>query len=328
MNGASGSSSPGSDAEVAISAALAGAEVLRRQYGGPLTHFDKSDRDFATEADLAAERAIHDVIAEAFPGDAFLGEEGGLQGAADAARTWLVDPLCGTLNFAARTPLVAVNVALREGGQVTAAAVADPFADEVCWTDCDAAWARTTSDTPLAPDAGSGLVDVDFDGRPVWAATVVSTPDFADRFGLRVSSASLALAWVASGRRAAYLHAGDVRDSVHFAAGIALCRAAGCVVTDLAGEPVESTGNGLVAAADEATHATLLGSVASANGLIRRLPPRSSRGAPPTARRSQPTPAPGSAPLLTPWWAWTCWCRPCGSSAGWRTSRTGTEPRR
>lgn len=126
--------------------------------------------------------------------------------------------------------------------------------------------ADSSRSSPLAPDAGSRLVVVDFDGRPAWAATVVSTPDFADRFGLRVSSTSLALAWVASGRRAAYLHAGDVRDSVHFAAGIALCRAAGCVVTDLAGGPVESAGNGLVAAADAATHATLLRSLATASG--------------------------------------------------------------
>lgn len=125
---------------------------------------------------------------------------------------------------------------------------------------------RITDSSPLAPDAGSRLVDVDFDDCPAWAASVVSTREFTDGFGLRVSSTSLALAWVASGRRAAYVHAGDVRDSVHFAAGIALCRAAGCVVTDLAGGPVESAGNGLVAAADAATHATLLRSLATASG--------------------------------------------------------------
>jgi myo-inositol-1(or 4)-monophosphatase len=252
--------SPGRDVEVAISAALAGAEVLRRRYGGPLTHLAKSDRDFATE------RVVHDVIAEAFPGDAFLGEEGGLRGDPEAVRTWLVDPLCGTLNFAARTPLVALNVALRQDGRVVAAAVADPLADEVWWTDGVEAATGVTDSSRLAPDPRSRLVDVDFDGRPAWAARVVASPEFTERFGLRVSSTSLALAWVASGRRAAYLHSGDVRDSVHFAAGIALCRAAGCVVSDLAGEPVESSGDGLVASADEATHAALLTAVAAGTG--------------------------------------------------------------
>ena len=246
------------DVEVAIAAAGAGAEALRGRYGGPLTRFAKSGRDFATDADLEAEQAVKDVIAARLPDDAFLGEEGGLDGSAKAPRTWLVDPLCGTLNFAARTPLAAVNVALREGSRVGVAAVADPFADEVCWTDGRTASVRTTTEVPLVPDAGSRLVDVGFDRDPAWAAGLAASPAFSTRFGLRVSSTSLALAWVASGRRAAYVFGGDARDSVHFAAGIAICRAAGCRVTDLAGETVDATGNGLLVAADRQTHAALV----------------------------------------------------------------------
>jgi myo-inositol-1(or 4)-monophosphatase len=63
---------------------------------------------------------------------------------------------------------------------------------------------------------------------------------------------------VANGRRAAYLQHGDVRDSVHFAAPLAVCRAAGCVVTGLRGEPVDSGPYGLLVAADSATHAALV----------------------------------------------------------------------
>jgi myo-inositol-1(or 4)-monophosphatase len=57
---------------------------------------------------------------------------------------------------------------------------------------------------------------------------------FVRRFWPRVVSTTLAVAWVAAGRRAAYVTAGHLAESVHFAAGIALCRAAGCVVTALA----------------------------------------------------------------------------------------------
>ena len=46
-------------------------------------------------------------------------------------------------------------------------------------------------------------------------------------------------------------------DNVHFAAGIGLCQAAGCVVTNLTGDAVD-TGRGLIAAADEPTHRRLL----------------------------------------------------------------------
>jgi myo-inositol-1(or 4)-monophosphatase len=81
---------------------------------------------------------------------------------------------------------------------------------------------------------------------------------FAEHFRPRVMSTTLAVAWVAAGRRAAYVGDGHPRDSVHFAAGIALCRAAGCVVTGIDGRPVHTGIGGLVVAADQASHARLL----------------------------------------------------------------------
>lgn len=247
------------DVEVAIAAAEAGAAIIRRTYGAPVTHHAKSATDFATDTDLEAERAIKATVRAAFPDDAFLGEEGGLDGPPDATRTWLVDPLCGTLNFAAQTPLVAVNVALRHGAEVVAAAVADPFASEMYWTDGTTVRLQSgAGEHEPAPSAVTRLVDIDFDGDPGWAAAVAGSPDFTPRFGIRGVSTSLAATWVASGRRAAYIQLGDVRDSVHFAAPIAICRAAGCVVTGLAGEPIAETPNGLVIAADGPTQEALL----------------------------------------------------------------------
>ena len=51
----------------------------------------------------------------------------------------------------------------------------------------------------------------------------------------------------------AYVTDGHLEGSVHFTAGIALCQAAGCVVTDLNGDPIH-TGRGMKPAADAATH--------------------------------------------------------------------------
>jgi myo-inositol-1(or 4)-monophosphatase len=245
--------------------AQAGAAVVRDRYGSRLARYDKSAGDFATEADLAAERAILDVLRTARPDDAVTGEESGRSGAADAHRRWLVDPLCGTLNYAVRTMLVGVNVALREAAEVTAAATADPFSGEVFWTDGESAWVRGDggADERLTPGSGSALVDVNLDppfpNAPGFrAARLLADPGFAERFRPRVISSTLAVAWVAAGRRAAYVTDGDLRDSVHFAAGIALCRAAGCTVTGLYGEPVLSGAGGLVAAADAETHAALI----------------------------------------------------------------------
>ncbi len=89
------------DVEVAVKAAQAGASVVRAAYGKPLARFDKGAGDFATAADIEAERAILDVLRCERPGDAVIGEETGRTGESD--RVWLVDPLCGTRNFAAQT---------------------------------------------------------------------------------------------------------------------------------------------------------------------------------------------------------------------------------
>lgn len=96
---------------------------------------------------------------------------------------------------------------------------------------------------------------------PAWTLRLLGDAAFWAAFRGRVVSSSIALAWVAAGRRIAYLTDGDVADSVHFAAGVALCQATGCTVTDLDGAPV-GTGAGLVAAADAATSAALLELVA------------------------------------------------------------------
>ncbi len=255
------------DVELAIAAAAAGAVVVRERYGTPLTRFAKSGIDFATEVDIETEQVVKATIRAARPDDAILGEESGIDGPTDARRVWMVDPLCGTLNYAAQTPLAAVNVAARMDGQVVAAAVADPLAGEIFWTDTTRAAARrNTTDTPLRPQTGPRLVDVNIDGPRLngWfePARLLGSQRFRASFAPRVLSTSLACTWVAAGRRAGYVTDGDLSASVHFAAAIALCQATGCRVTDLRGEPVHSGAGGLVAAADAETHAALLELVA------------------------------------------------------------------
>ncbi|NGO74815.1 inositol monophosphatase family protein [Streptomyces sp. YC504] len=250
------------DSGVAIAAARAGAAVVRGMYGQDLARIDKGAGDFATAADVAAEQAILDVLRAARPEDAVLGEEGGRQGAESAGREWLVDPLCGTLNYAVGNMVVAVNVALPD----RAAAVADPFSGEVFATDGQRAWVSSADgvDTALAPTPATCLVDVNLDppfpGAPSFRAVeLLARQGFIEDFRPRVVSSSLALAWVAAGKRTAYVtDGGDLSASVHFAAGIALCRAAGCVVTGVDGGPIGAGGRGLVAAADAATHARLM----------------------------------------------------------------------
>lgn len=254
----------GADAELAVRAAQAGAAVVREMYGTALTRLEKTAGDFATAADLEAEKVILDLIRTARPDDAVTGEESGHTGAAGAARGWLVDPLCGTLNYAVGNMLVAVNVALRVESDITAAAAADPFTDEVFWSDGQHAYLRSAGvDTALSPSPDSHLVDVNLDppfpNAPDFRAVrLLADTAFVERFRPRVVSTTLAVAWVAAGRRAAYVTDGHLRDSVHFATGITLCQAAGCVVTGIHGQPPHTGAGGLIVAADQRTHTALL----------------------------------------------------------------------
>ncbi|RKR86226.1 myo-inositol-1(or 4)-monophosphatase [Micromonospora pisi] len=255
------------DRDLVIIAAEAGAAEVRSRHGEALTRFEKTAGDFATAVDIDAERVILDVLRAARPDDVMVGEESGRSGSDGNGRVWLVDPLCGTLNYAVRGTLVSVNVALRAGAETLVAASADPFTEEIFWTDGAGAYVRRAGvDEPLTPSAESGLVDVNLDppfpNDPAFQAVrLLADRGFVARFRPRVVSTTLAVAWVAAGRRAAYVTDGQLRDSVHFASGIALCQAAGCVVTGIEGQPFHLGVGGLVVAADEETHATLLGQI-------------------------------------------------------------------
>ena len=255
------------DFEVAIAVVEAGADVVRCCFGTVLLRSDRGDGDFATNADIEAEAAMLGVLRHERPYDSVVGEESGQSGAAHTPRQWLLDPLCGTLNYAVRIRMAAVNVAVQEHGRFLAAAVADPFNHEVYWTDMASAFVRVDGrDRRLSPDARSQLVDLNLDppfpNAPRFrAVSLAGDPGFTTRFRPRVVSSSIALAWVATGQRAAYITDGDLCDSVHFAAGVAICQASGCVVSDLLGSPVGHGPTGLLAAAELETRAALLGLV-------------------------------------------------------------------
>jgi myo-inositol-1(or 4)-monophosphatase len=252
------------DVDVAIAIAEAGAAVVRDRFGTSLDRQDKGGGDFATNADIESEQAMLAVLKRERPQDAVLAEESGRSGAADGARTWLLDPLCGTLNYAARMRVVGVNAALRADNRFIAAAVADPFNDELYWTDGRGTWVRKQGgDAPLRPTSASGLIDLNFDppfpSAPAFrTATFSIDPEFAALFRPRVVSTSIALTWVATGQRAGYVTDGDARDNVHFGAALALCEGAGCVVSDLWGRPWGGGPTGLLVAADTETHTVLL----------------------------------------------------------------------
>ena len=115
---------------VAIGAARAAGAVLLDFSTRDLGVRHKGDVDLVSQADLASERVVRAHLAEAFPGDHVLGEEGG--GATGAGgRRWIVDPLDGTTNFVHRLPHFNVSIALEVDGVVEVGVVFDPSRGEL-----------------------------------------------------------------------------------------------------------------------------------------------------------------------------------------------------
>jgi histidinol-phosphatase len=88
------------------------ADIGTRYFGGTFDVSLKKDMTPVTQADTEIEEAIRKAITERYPRDAVLGEEGGLHGEGD--RVWVIDPIDGTKNFAARIQIWGTLISLTE----------------------------------------------------------------------------------------------------------------------------------------------------------------------------------------------------------------------
>ena len=103
----------------------------------------KPDATHVTDADLAVERALRDVLAAERPDDGILGEEYGTEGSTE--RQWILDPIDGTANFLRGVPNWATLISLAvDGTPVVGVASAPAFRKR--W------WAAEGSGAWLAED--------------------------------------------------------------------------------------------------------------------------------------------------------------------------------
>ena len=91
----------------------------------------KADRSLVTEADLATEQALRDILQRERPSHGVAGEEFGEGG--DSEWRWYLDPIDGTGNYARGVPVWATLIALRHGGEPVCAAVSAPALRRRWW---------------------------------------------------------------------------------------------------------------------------------------------------------------------------------------------------
>ena len=222
--------------EVAIESARAGARELVARFGRQASgvHTKTTPTDLVSDADLAAEAAIREVLGRRRSGDAILAEEGGASGAGELL--WLVDPLDGTINFLFGIPAFAVSIACEDEAGAVAGVVLDPMRGE-----CFAATRSGPATLNGRPVEGSSARELstaliatgfgyDADVR-VRQAEVVARLLPRVRDIRRVGAAALDLAWTACGRFDAYYERGVQRWDI--AAGSLIARRAGIVVESL-----------------------------------------------------------------------------------------------
>jgi myo-inositol-1(or 4)-monophosphatase len=240
------------DMDLAFAVALAGqaGELLTASYEQAMKVDRKSKRDIVTNVDYASEALVIKAIHERFPGDAILAEESGRHERADqgeqsatarsrgrwSRRTWVVDPLDGTVNYANGIPFFCVSIGLVEEGVPVVGVVLDPLRGD-CYAATDGGATTLNGEPVRASDKtelGDFVVSLAIIGRGGIARERRVAHEI--RIGRRMGSAALALAYIASGRFDAYVQNGGLSLWDIAAAGL-IAERAGATVSDLHGGP-------------------------------------------------------------------------------------------
>jgi len=219
----------------------AGAEVLA-VYATDFTVRCKDDSSPVTAADERAEAALVPALSRLTPEIPVVAEEAVAAGRAArvGSRFWLVDPLDGTREFIRRNDEFTVNVALIEDGRPTLGLVLAPALGRL-----------------FAGAQDVGALVVDAEGRRAMACreppdqglTVVASRSHGDNAALnafladrkvasvRYAGSSLKLCLIAAGEADLYPRLARTMEW-DIAAGDAVLRAAGGMVTTLTGAPL------------------------------------------------------------------------------------------
>ena len=237
---------------VAVDAARMAGELLRarvRRGAEAEVHSKSTPTDLVSEADLASQRAIRELLAARRPADGFIGEEEHLAQASASGLSWVVDPLDGTVNFLFGIPQWCVSVAVRDEEGALAGAVYDPNRDELFTATRNGPALLASVDGALVELRGPSGRSSGAPGEDELATAMVATglaydaavrraqasvlarliPRVRDirRFG----SAALDLTWTAAGRYDAYFERTVKQWDI--AAGQLICERAGLQVLEL-----------------------------------------------------------------------------------------------
>ena len=243
--------------EAAVEIAQEAGKILIEELSRPLDIAYKGDEvDLVTQADKRSERFIVERLTKYFPDHAIAAEEGtGHESASASEYRWHVDPLDGTTNFAHGYPFFCVSIALAQRDTLLAAAVFNPFYNEL-FTAARGEGATFNGKKIHVSKVATLSTSLLCTGFPVRNRKASPNLQYYGDFtqhshGVRRDgSAALDLAAVAAGRFDAFWEFNLQKWDT--AAGVLLVEEAGGKVSDFAGNPYQLGGpvilatNGLI----------------------------------------------------------------------------------
>ena len=245
--------------DAAKNAAKEAGKILMENYGKVAPRF-KKDRSIVTDADIASEERIKEMLSARFPTYSFLAEESGLEDRGSEYE-WVIDPLDGTTNYSIRNPFFNVSIALAKNGLPVLGVVYYPFQDELFHAvEGGGAYMNgvkiAVSKTSALRDAFvcfCNAHDPETVKRAVSAYARIKP--VTDRLR-QVGAGALELAYVGAGRADAYYML--KQNPWDVAAGTLIVKEAGGTVSDIEGKPFSMRSRDAVAS-NGPLHKELLG---------------------------------------------------------------------
>ncbi len=120
--------------EVALDAAREAGAAVRRFYETGTEHWEKSEDNPLTQADLESDRIIAKHLRESFPEDGLMSEETiDDKSRLEKRRAWIIDPMDGTKEFTKKIPEFCVSIGMVEYGEPVVGVIYNPIADVAVW---------------------------------------------------------------------------------------------------------------------------------------------------------------------------------------------------
>ena len=219
----------------------------------------KGLQDLVSEADRACEDEIVSSLNRMFPGDAFLGEERGLQNTGGDA-VWIIDPIDGTANFLRGIPLWCVSLGLVFRNSPVIGIIYNPVTDELYAArhGSGATLNRARITVSAVTKLGDARMGIGFSYRRPIAPHVRAVAALLEAHCeySRLGSGALGMAMTADGRLDGYWEAHiNIWD---VAAGLCIVKEAGGWTNDFMSGDVFRLGNPILA-----TNPALAGSLAA-----------------------------------------------------------------